>query len=74
MIFNTMVDVVVRVVLGVVCGPQEAHNGLVWADGERKLVFYADYGRIAGSYHEWVQGALMATVAMFHRMGIKINL
>ena len=38
------------------------------------LVFYANDGGIAGQDHEWVQDVLTVTVAMFHRMGLKINL
>ena len=41
-----------------------------WAYGYRNLVFYVDYGRIAGRYHEWVQDELIGTVAMFCRIGI----
>ena len=31
MIFNIVVDAMVRAVLDVVCRPQESHHGLVWA-------------------------------------------
>ena len=48
MIFNIMVDAVVRAVMDVVCGPQEAQHGLGWVAGERDLIFYADNNRIAG--------------------------
>ena len=48
MIFNIVVDVVVQEVLTEVCGPQEAHNRMGGAEGERNLFFYADDGRIAG--------------------------
>ena len=65
MIFNIVVDAVVRAVLEVVCGPQEAQDNMGWAAGERKLVFYADVGRIAGRDPIWVQDALLATVMMF---------
>ena len=51
MIFNTVVDAVVRAVLDVVCEPQEAEHGLVWATGERNVIFYTDDGRIAGRDH-----------------------
>ena len=54
MIFNIVVDVVVREVLDVVCGPQEAQHGLGWVSGEKNMVFYAKDGRIAGQDHEWV--------------------
>ena len=48
MIFNIVVDEVVRAVLELVCGPHEAWHGMGWVAGERNLVFYADDGRIAG--------------------------
>ena len=63
--FNIVVDAVVRAVLEVVCGPQEAQENMGWSAGERKLVFYADVGRIAGRDPIWVQDALLATVMMF---------
>ena len=47
MIFNIVVDTVVRAVLAVVCGPQEAQHGMGWAVGERNLVFYKDDRLIA---------------------------
>ena len=43
---------------------------MIWAAGERNLVFYADYGRIAGQDHGWVQDKLAVTVAMLRRMGL----
>ena len=52
MIFNTVVDVVARAALDVVCGTQEEQHRLGWASGEKNLVFYADNGRIAGRDHE----------------------
>ena len=45
-----------------------------WAKGERNLMLYADGGRMSGQDHIWVQDALMVTVAMFKRLGIKTNL
>ena len=74
MIFNTVVDAVVRAVLGVVCGPHEARNGMGWASGERNLVFYADDGRIVGRDHIWVQDSLTMTVGVFMRVDIETNL
>ena len=71
MIFNIVVDAVVRAVLDVVCRPQEDHHGLGWAAVERNLIFYAGDGRIAGRDHVWVQDALSVTVEMFHRMDLK---
>ena len=74
MILNIVVDAVVRAILDVVCGPQKAQNGLVWAAGEQNLIFYADNGRILGREHMWVQDALSLAVAMFHRMELETNL
>ena len=74
MIFKIVVDVVIRAVLDVICGTQETQHGLGWAAGKRNLVFYADYGRIAGRYHKWVQDALTVTVVMFYRMVLETNL
>ena len=54
MIFNIVVDTVVRAVLEEVCIPQEAQHGMVWALGEINIVFYGYDGRILGRYHEWV--------------------
>ena len=65
MIFNIVVDALVRAVLGVVCGPQEARHGMGWLEVESNLVFYADDVSIAGSDHICIQDALMLTVAMF---------
>ena len=65
MIFNIVLDAVVREVLEEVCSPQDSQHGMVWAAGERNLVFYAYDGRIAGRDHEWVQDALTVTVAIF---------
>ena len=33
MIFNIVVDAVVRLVLDMVCGPQEAQHGMGWVAG-----------------------------------------
>ena len=38
-IFNIVVDAVVRAVLDVVCGLQEAQHSLGWAAGDRNLIF-----------------------------------
>ena len=74
MICNIVVDVVVRAVLGAVCGPHEARHKMGWALGERNLVFYKDYRRISVRDHIWVQDALTVTVAMFGRVGLENNL
>ena len=74
MVFNIMVDAVVRAVLNMLCGPQEAHHGMDWAAGERNLVFHANDSRIVGWDHEWVQDALTVTAATFYRMVLDANL
>ena len=74
MIFNTVADAAVRVVLDVVCGTQEAKHGLGWAAGERNVILYSDNGRIVGRDHEWVRDTLSVTVAMFQRMVLKMNI
>ena len=68
MIFNIVVDTLFLVVLDVVCRPQEDQHGLGWVMGERNLIFYTNNGRIAERDHEWVQDALLVTVAMFCRI------
>ena len=74
MIFNIVVDVVVRAVLDVFCGPQESKHGLGWAAVERNTIFYADNGRIAMWYHEWSQDALSETMGISQRIGLETNL
>ena len=71
MIFNIVVDSVVREVLYTVCGPQEAQHGLGWAAGDPNLIFYAKNNRIAGQDHVWVQNEMLVTVEIFCRMGLK---
>ena len=39
MVFNIVVDVVLRSVLDVVFGPQEAQHGLGWVAGDHSLIF-----------------------------------
>ena len=74
MIFNIVVEAVVRATLEVVCSPQEARHGMGWATGQLNLIFYADYRRIDGMDHIWVQYALTVSVEMFQRMGPEKNL
>ena len=38
------------------------------------MVFYADYGRIEGMDHIWVQDALTVTVENFNRVGLNTNM
>ena len=51
MIFNIVVDTVMRATLEVVCGPQEARHGMGWAAGKRNLILHVDDRRIGGRYH-----------------------
>ena len=51
MIFNVMVDAVMRAMLELVCGPHESRHGIGLAAGERNLIFYTDDGRIAVRDH-----------------------
>ena len=74
MIFNTVMDAVIREVIEEVFGPLESNHIMVWAVGERNLVFYADDRRIAGRDPDWVQEALEMTVDMFSRVGLETNL
>ena len=74
MIFNIVVDMVVRAPLEEVCGPQKAQHGMGWVAGERNLLFFADDRRILGRDHIWVQDALTVTVAIFQRVGLEANL
>ena len=53
MIFNIVLDAVLRAVLTEVCGTQEDHHRLGWVPGERNLVFYEDDAR---RHPDWVQG------------------
>ena len=73
-IFNIVVDVVAREVLMELCGPYEAHNGFGWVAGEHNIVFYAEYGQIAGHNPIWVQTTLTEMVWMFNRMGLLTNI
>ena len=61
-IFNIVVDALLRAVLAEVCRPQEAHHGLGWVAVERSLVLYADDWRIMGRDPDWVQNSLPVTV------------
>ena len=74
MIFNIVVDAVVRVVLAEVCRPQEVHHGMGWAAGEWNLVLYVDNVWIAGRDQIWVKDKLKVTVAMSRKVAIGTNL
>ena len=64
---------VVQAVLKEVCGSQESHHRLGWSARYRNLVLYADNRHILGRDPYWVQEALMVTVDMFCRVGLKKN-
>ena len=74
MIFNIVVDALVRAVLVDICISKEAHHDIGWEFGERNLVVNADDGRIAGKYYEWMQDSLTVTVATFRQRGLDTNL
>ena len=74
MIFNILMDAVVRAVVAVFCGTQGAHHGMGWVAGERNLLFYADDGHIAEGDHIWVQDYLTVTLLMFRRVVLETNL
>ena len=74
MIFNIVVDAVLRATLEVVCAPLEAQHGMGWVAGESNLVFYADDRRIGGRDHIWVQDVLTVSVVIFRRIGLETNL
>ena len=74
MIFNIVVDTVVRAVLDVVCVYQEDQHGLGWAVGERNVIFCADDSRIVVRDDKWVQDALPVVVEIFRRVGLDTNL
>ena len=74
MIFNIVVDMVVRVVLEDICGPQESHHSLGWAAGERCLLLYSNDGRITGRDLDWVKDSLLVMVDIFCMVGLETNL
>ena len=48
MIFNIVMDAVVWAVLDVVCQHQDAQHVLVWAAGERNVIFMLEMARYRG--------------------------
>ena len=74
MIFNIVLDEFVKMLLEVVCSPQEAQHSMGSVAGERNLVFYADDRTIVWREHEWVLNALVVTVDILFRMGLESNL
>ena len=73
-IFNILMVAVVRAVMLEVCGPQESHQGLVWAVSEHNIVLYVDDGCIVGSNPIWVNMTLTEVVRMFNRVVLLTNL
>ena len=73
-ILNTVVDAVVQEALKLLCSQKEAHHGMGWSAGEKKLVYYAYAGRIAVRDHKWVQDALTVMVDIFCKMELEYNL
>ena len=74
MIFNIVLDAVVRAVLLEVCGPQEAHHGFGWATGKHNIVLYVEEMLIVMRNPIWVQTTLTATLIIFERVVIQKNL
>ena len=74
MIFSIVMDAVMKAVLEVFCGPQEAKHGMGWAAEERNLVFYDNKRWIQVREQIRVQDALTVTLVMFRRVGLEINL
>ena len=73
-IFNIVVDAVVRVVLLEFWEPQEAHHGMGWVVFEHNIIFYADNYHIEVCNPIWVQMILTAVVRMSDRVGLLTNL
>ena len=73
-IFNIVVNVVVWGKLREVYRPQESPHRLVWETTEKKIVLYADNGRIAGRNPILVQGTLIKIVHMFEWLGLYKNM
>ena len=74
MIFNIVVDAVVRATLEVVYSPQEARHGIGWAAGECNLIFYTDDKGIWGRDHIRLQDSLTVSVSMLRWLYLEMNL
>ena len=68
MIFNIIMDAMVREVLQEVCGPQESQYGFGWEAVEHNIWFYADDRRIAGKNPVWLHTALTTMEIMFDKV------
>ena len=73
-VFNIVVDAVVRIFLMEFCGLKEAHHGMVWSVGGPNIVFFVDNVHIAGQNSVWVQKTLTTVLHMFQRVGLNNNL
>ena len=69
-----MLDEVVREVMMELCGLQEAHHGLGWAEGGHNIVLYEYDSCIA--VHNLILGqkTLIVVVCMFDRVGLQTKL
>ena len=74
MIFNIVVDAVVRATLEVVYSPQEERHGIGWAAGDRNLIFYTDDKGIWGRDHIRLKDSLTVSVSMLRWLGLEMNL
>ena len=60
-LLNIILDVVVRVTVQEICGPQES---------QQNICFYADDGQIVGRDPIWLQEVLTTMVRIFERVGL----
>ena len=74
MIFNIVLDAVLRAVLTEVCGSQEDHHRVGWVAGERNILFYVYNRRIKFRDLYWLQDSLSVTVDMFRSVRMETNL
>ena len=72
-IFNVVVDVVVRHwVTGVIVDAEE--RGKLGKEGRHQAdLFYKDNGMVASSDPRWIQGAFNTLVGLFDRVGLRTN-
>ena len=72
-IFNVVVDAVVRHwVAGAIADAEE--RGDLGKEGRHQAaLFYADYGMVASSDPQWLQGAFNTLVGLFDRVGLRKN-
>ena len=56
------------------CQSQESQHVLGWVERGYYIVFYANYGHIAGRNRIWVQGTFMTLIWMFEQVGTSTNM